>query len=111
MRNAKKCLSQKNFFFKLRRVKLSQGGDFCFLFSLLKKAISIMRLKRLFLFDLSSSDPEGTQTPDLQNRNLTFYSTELPGHSFSSIPVKRIAAQKYKFFLILKRGLLRNQNF
>lgn len=24
-------------------------------------------------------DPGGTQTPDLQNRNLSFYSTELRG--------------------------------
>ena len=26
------------------------------------------------------SDPGGTQTHDLQNRNLTLYSTELRGH-------------------------------
>ena len=41
-------------------------------------------------------DPEGTQTLDLQNRNLTLYSTELPGH----FPEKRCKGKNYLPFTI-----------
>ena len=41
-----------------------------------------MRTRDLF------SDSDGTQTHDLQNRNLTLYSTELPSHDGLQIEYK-----------------------
>ncbi len=46
------------------------------------------------------SDPEGIQTPDFQNRNLTFYSAELPGPLFLS-PAKIDKLFPFTHFFLL----------
>ena len=47
-------------------------------------------------------DPGGIQTPDLQNRNLTFYSTELRGrHLTLPEPAESYELRIYKFFGVL----------
>ena len=54
-------------------------------------------------------DPDGTQTHDLQNRNLTLYSTELPSHSYCISAAKlRIFIEIFDFIVVfcLKFGFL-----
>ena len=45
-------------------------------------------------------DPGGTQTHDLQNRNLTFYSTELRSQKNAKLIKNTINNKNFYFFLI-----------
>ena len=62
------------------------------------------------LEELCGCDPGGTQTLDLQNRNLTLYSTKLLSHFADSATIKStwnpacivaLSAQRYEFFRLL----------
>ena len=67
-------------------------------------------VRRNELEELCGCDPGGTQTLDLQNRNLTLYSTKLLSHFSGNATIKKarnsallvaLPAQRYEFFRLL----------